>query len=104
VVIEQAAWHTTEKPRIPDSLLLLPPKSPEPNPVENVRQFLRQNKLSNRIFGDYHAIVPRLVMLGTAASPSGTHHLNRNPDVGNHKSDLTRVGISGSQRRGTGPE
>lgn len=59
VILDQAAWHTTEKLRIPDnlSLLPLPPKSPELNPVENVWQFLRQNKLSNRIFGSYDAIV-----------------------------------------------
>jgi hypothetical protein len=59
VVLDQAAWHTTEKLRIPDhlSLLPLPPKSPELNPVENVWQFLRQNKLSNRVFGGYEAIV-----------------------------------------------
>ena len=59
MILDQAAWHTTEKLRIPDnlSLLPLPPKSPELNPVENVWQFLRQNKLSNRIFDGYEAIV-----------------------------------------------
>jgi hypothetical protein len=59
VVLDQAAWHTTDKLRVPDnlSLLPLPPKSPELNPTENVWQFLRQNKLSNRIFDDYEAIV-----------------------------------------------
>ena len=59
LVLDQAGWHTTDKLRLPEnlSLLPLPPKSPELNPVENVWQFLRQNKLSNRIFGDYEAIV-----------------------------------------------
>ncbi len=59
VVLDQAGWHTTSKLRLPEnlSLLSLPPKSPELNPVENVWQFLRHNKLSNRIFGDYEAIV-----------------------------------------------
>jgi putative transposase len=59
VVLDQAGWHTTDKLRVPEnlSLLPLPPKSPELNPVENIWQFLRQNKLSNRIFGDYEAIV-----------------------------------------------
>ena len=59
VVLDQAGWHTTSKLRVPQtlSLLPLPPKSPEPNPVENVWQFLRQNRLSNRVFGDYEAIV-----------------------------------------------
>ena len=59
VVLDQAGWHTTGKLRVPEnlSLLPLPPKSPELNPVENIWQFLRQNKLSNHIFGDYEAIL-----------------------------------------------
>ena len=59
LVLDQAGWHTTGKLRVPEnlSLLPLPPKSPELNPVENLWQFLRQNKLSNRVFGDYEAIV-----------------------------------------------
>lgn len=59
VVLDQAAWHTTGKLRLPAnvSLLPLPPKSPELNPAENVWQFLRQTKLSNRIFDDYEAVV-----------------------------------------------
>jgi len=39
------------------SLLPLPPCSPELNPTENIRQFLRQNFLSNRVFDSYRAIV-----------------------------------------------
>jgi hypothetical protein len=71
VVLDQAGWHTTGKLRLPEnlSLLPLPPKSPELNPVENVWQFLRQNnqnKLSNRICGGYEAIV-------TAACQAGNY-------------------------------
>ena len=59
VVLDQAGWHTTGKLRVPENLCLLPlpPKSPKLNPVENLWQFLRQNKLSNRIFGSYEAIL-----------------------------------------------
>lgn len=59
IVLDQAAWHTTEKLRLPDNLsrLPLPPKPPALNPVENVWQFLRQNKLSNRVFDGYEAVV-----------------------------------------------
>ena len=35
----------------------LPPYSPELNPVENVWAYLRGNKLSNRVFESYEAIV-----------------------------------------------
>jgi hypothetical protein len=52
VVLDQAGWHTTRKLRVPGNLSLppLPPKSPELNPTENIWQFLRQTKLSNRLF------------------------------------------------------
>ena len=52
VLLDQAGWHTSDKLPIPDNLTLmpLPAKSPELNPVENVWQFLRDNWLSNRVF------------------------------------------------------
>ena len=39
------------------TIILLPSKSPELNPVENIWQYMRQNWLSNRIFEDYDAII-----------------------------------------------
>jgi putative transposase len=59
VVPDQAGRHTTGKLRVPENLSPppLPPKSPEPNPVETALRFLRQNKLSNRSFGSHEAIV-----------------------------------------------
>ena len=44
---------------VPDNitLLLLPPKSPELNPVENTWQFIRDNWLSNRVFTSYRDIL-----------------------------------------------
>ena len=52
ILLDQAGWHLTPKLDIPTSLTLLPlpARSPELNPVENVWQFLRENWLSNRIF------------------------------------------------------
>jgi hypothetical protein len=60
LTIDGAGWHQTgEKLRVPDNITLLhlPPYSPELNPVENVWAFLRGNKLSNRVFASYEAIV-----------------------------------------------
>ena len=60
VIVDGAGWH---KPggrlTLPDnvSTLILPPYSPELNPQENIWQYLRQNYLSNRVFGTYEAIV-----------------------------------------------
>ena len=42
---------------IPYAAILLPSRSPELNPVENIWQYLRQNWLFNRVFEDYDAII-----------------------------------------------
>ena len=44
---------------VPDNITLLPlpPRSPELNPVENIWQFIRDNWLSNRVFKSYEDIV-----------------------------------------------
>ena len=39
------------------TILPLPPKSPELNPVENLWHFMRENWLSNRVFKSYDDIV-----------------------------------------------
>jgi hypothetical protein len=39
------------------SLIFLPSRSPELNPVENVWQYLRANWLSNRVFDTYGDII-----------------------------------------------
>ncbi len=59
LLMDQAGWHTTAKLTVPDniSIVMLPPRSPELNPVENIWQFMRDNWLSNRIFTSYENIV-----------------------------------------------
>jgi hypothetical protein len=59
LLLDRAGWHTTSKLSIPNnvSLIFLPPRSPELNPVENVWQYLRQTHLSNRVFETYGAIL-----------------------------------------------
>ena len=59
LLMDQAGWHTTDKLTVPDniSIVMLPPRSPELNPVENIWQFMRENWLSNRVFKSYNDIV-----------------------------------------------
>jgi transposase len=59
VLLDQAGWHVSKKLPVPDNitLLSLPPKSPELNPVENIWQFMRDNWLSNRVFNSYDGIL-----------------------------------------------
>ena len=55
-----AGWHQTGKKLIvPDNitLLSLPPYSPELNPMENVWDYLRQNKLCAQVWDTYEDIV-----------------------------------------------
>ncbi len=57
--MDQAGWHTTAKLTVPHniSIVMLPPRSPELNPVENIWQFMRDNWLSNRVFKSYNDIL-----------------------------------------------
>lgn len=59
LILDQAGWHTTAKLTIPANITLLPlpPRSPELNPVENIWQFMRENWISNRVFKSYDEIV-----------------------------------------------
>ena len=59
VLMDQAGWHTTGKLEIPGniSIIALPAKCPELNPVENIWQFMRDNWLSNRVFSSYDNII-----------------------------------------------
>jgi transposase len=59
LLLDRAGWHTTRELKIPKNitLLFLPSRSPELNPVENLWQFLRQTYLSNRVFQTYEDIL-----------------------------------------------
>jgi putative transposase len=59
VLLDQAGWHVAKDLVIPGNITLmpLPPRAPELNPVENVWQFMRDNWLSNRIFQSYDDIL-----------------------------------------------
>ena len=67
LILDGAGWHGAAALVIPDnlSLLTLPPHSPDPgsspgqalNPVENVWQYLRANRLAISVFDTYEAIV-----------------------------------------------
>ena len=59
ILMDRAGWHATGKLDVPENLtiILLPPRSPELKPVENIWQYLRANWLSNLVFEDYDAII-----------------------------------------------
>ncbi len=59
LLIDQAGWHLSSQLLVPPNITLvaLPPKCPELNPVENVWQFMRDNWLSNRIFTSHNDLL-----------------------------------------------
>ena len=58
LVIDQAGWHTSKGLQVPHNttVILLPPYSPQLNPVELIRRYLRQRFLSNRTYLDRPAL------------------------------------------------
>jgi hypothetical protein len=59
LVLDGAGWHGSQELTVPDNITLLPlpPYSPELNPAENVWEYLRKNKLANRLYQTYEDIV-----------------------------------------------
>jgi transposase len=59
LLLDRAGWHITGNLLWPKNItpILLPSRSPELNPVEQVWQFLRANFLSNRVFETYDDII-----------------------------------------------
>ena len=59
LLLDRAGWHTSRRLAVPKNITLvfLPSRAPELNPVENVWQYLRQNWLSNRVLDTYDTIL-----------------------------------------------
>lgn len=52
LVLDRAGWHVGSRLKIPGnvSVVYLPPKSPQLNPVENLWHYLRSHYWSNRLY------------------------------------------------------
>ncbi len=59
LLLDRAGWHGSQELTVPQNVTLIPipPYSPELNPVENVWEYLRKNKLANRLYETYEDIV-----------------------------------------------
>lgn len=59
LLLDRAGWHTTTSLVVPPNitLIFLPSRAPELNPVENIWQYMRANWLSNRVFETYDDII-----------------------------------------------
>ena len=102
LLLDRAGWHTTAKLDVPKNitLIFLPSRAPELNPVENIWQYLRANWLSNRVFETYDAIIDAACEAWRQAHrPARNDHLHRNARMGARRSDLRAVGIPGWRAR-----
>jgi hypothetical protein len=59
VLCDGAGYHVANNLTVPENITLikLPPRSPELNPIENVWEYLRGNRLSITVFDSYDDIV-----------------------------------------------
>ena len=75
LIMDRAGWHKSKTLAVPGNItvLLLPPYSPELNPVENLWHYLRSHYLSNRAYADY----PDLLDAGAQAWQKLTPELLR---------------------------
>jgi len=61
MIVDGAGWHCAKGLRVPDNitLLKLPSYAPELNPMENVWEYLRANKLAITVFDSHEEIVDK---------------------------------------------
>ena len=61
LVIDGAGYHGAARLAVPSNITLirLPPYAPELNPVENIWEYLRGNKLAITVFENYDDIVDK---------------------------------------------
>jgi len=61
LILDGAGYHNKAALEVPENITLvpLPPYSPELNPVENIWEYLRGNKLANTVFETYDEIVDK---------------------------------------------
>jgi hypothetical protein len=96
VVCDRAGWHQTGgRLRVPDNITLLPLPSyaPELNPMENVWEYLRGNKLSRLVWDCYDAIITACKKDGNSSSRTQTGSDQSGIETG-HASMFRRIGIT----------
>ena len=83
MAVDQAGWHVAGALVVPDNvtLVLLPPYSPELNPVERVWLFLCERHLSHRLLAGYDVIVDALCHAWNQLTPDRLNTLTSYPCI-----------------------
>ena len=84
LLLDQAGWHITPKLKVPDNITLLPlpPRSPELNPMENVWQFVRDLAIEPGVRLLRRHCRALLRRLEQARRPALDHHVHRTARMG----------------------
>lgn len=62
LLCDNASWHTTEKLKKPDNIVLfyIPPRTPEMNPIEQIWKEIRKRGFRNEVFKTLEKVIDRL--------------------------------------------
>jgi transposase len=84
LLVDQAGWHMSMRLAVPPNITIiaLPPKSPELNPVENVWQFMRDNWLKIVPSNPTTISWTTAVMPGTSSRAALEDHVHRIAPMG----------------------
>ena len=71
LIMDQAGWHKSGDLKVPSQIeiVLLPPYSPELNPVERLWQWLKRHSLRNRFHEDIDAVMDSVQDCFQGATP-----------------------------------
>jgi hypothetical protein len=74
MMVDQAGWHVSQKLTVPENMRLirLPPRSPELNPAEPIREELREKNFANKACRDLDEVEDNLCR--------GSNDLAKDPD------------------------
>lgn len=58
MILDQAGWHRSKKLVVPTNITLipLPPRSPQLNPIENLWHWITSHHWSNRVHANYESM------------------------------------------------
>jgi hypothetical protein len=94
LVLDGAGYHIAAALAIPENITLvrLPPYAPELNPIENVWEYLRGNKLAITVFDDYDASLIKPAAHGTSLNKIQCASHQSPPEHG-QRSIIRAIGI-----------
>jgi transposase len=72
LVLDNAGWHTAGKLLVPDNITLLPlpSRTPEENPIERLWLWIKDHYFSNRTYRDYDTLLDEVCRMWRRLEPT----------------------------------